>query len=103
MLLPCGKFDEVVNRSDAPIVNVGSGTDLTVAELADLIAEIVGYHGRILFDITKPDGTPRKLLDCGYLESLGWRAQIPLRRGLTSVYDEYRASRSRRACAVLNS
>ena len=68
------------------IVNIGTGTDVTIAELAHLIREVVGYAGRISFDATKPDGTPRKLLDVSRAAGLGWRAAIPLKAGIESTY-----------------
>lgn len=67
-------------------VNVGSGSDLSIAELAALVAEVTGFHGRIAFDPSKPDGTPRKLLDVSRLESLGWTASIKLEDGLREAY-----------------
>ncbi len=78
--------------SDEEHINVGSGSDLTIADLASLIAEVVGFTGRFTFDRTKPDGTPRKLLDVGRLAALGWRARTPLRKGLTATYAWYRAN-----------
>ena len=74
---------------DAP-VNVGCGVDLSIAELARLIAEVVGYRGALVFDPSRPDGTPKKLLDVSRLSSLGWTARIPLRDGLTATYDWFR-------------
>lgn len=71
------------------IVNVGCGEDLTIAELARLIADIVGYQGRILFDSAMPDGTPRKLLDVSRLTALGWRPRIGLRQGIEQTYRWY--------------
>ena len=71
------------------IVNVGVGEDMTVAELAELLRDIVGFGGKIRFDTSKPDGTPRKLLDVSRLRALGWRATIPLRQGLTDTYAWY--------------
>ena len=68
-------------------VNIGSGEDVSVAELAKLIAEITGFSGRIVFDSTKPDGTPRKLLDVSRMKSLGWSARIPLREGIEMTYE----------------
>lgn len=68
------------------IVNVGVGHDLTIGELAQLVREAVGFGGEIVYDATKPDGTPRKLLDVSRLTKLGWQAQIPLRRGIAEVY-----------------
>lgn len=70
-------------------INVGCGSDVTIAELASLVADIVDYQGEIDYDTTKPDGTPRKLLDVSRLATLGWRASIPLRDGVTSTYQEF--------------
>lgn len=67
-------------------VNVGTGEDCTIAELARIMAEIVGFEGSIVFDRSKPDGTPRKLLDVSRMHALGWRASIPLREGLRATY-----------------
>jgi GDP-L-fucose synthase len=72
------------------LVNVGVGEDLSVRELAELVREVVGYEGELRFDPAKPDGTPRKLLDVSRLNALGWRARIPLRRGLEETYGWYR-------------
>lgn len=74
------------NSSD--IVNVGVGTDLSIRELAKLIADVVGYNGELRFDTTKPDGTPRKLMDVTRLRALGWSARIGLREGIERVYAE---------------
>jgi GDP-L-fucose synthase len=68
-------------------VNVGTGTDVPIAELAALVADVVGYDGPVTWDATKPDGTPRKLLDVSKLTALGWRARIGLRDGLKSTYE----------------
>jgi len=81
------------NRSDEDMVNIGTGTDVTIAELARLIARIVGFTGRFVFDSSKPDGTPRKLLDVSRLEALGWRPRIDLEAGIRQTYDWYRGSR----------
>jgi len=72
-------------------VNVGCGRDVTIGELAQLIAGVVGYRGRFAFDASKPDGTPRKLLDIGRLSALGWRPAIDLETGLAETYAWYRA------------
>jgi GDP-L-fucose synthase len=69
-----------------PIVNVGWGEDVTIRELAEIIVSVVGYKGRLVFDPTKPDGTPRKLLDVSRLTGLGWRARIPLESGIERTY-----------------
>ena len=70
-------------------VNVGAGIDLPIAELAALVAEVVGYTGEIRWDRTKPDGTPRKLLDCRRMTALGWAPRISLREGIGSTYRWY--------------
>ncbi|MGE4505438.1 MAG: GDP-L-fucose synthase family protein [Desulfovibrionaceae bacterium] len=75
--------------SDFEHVNVGSGEELSIRELAELVREVTGYAGRIAFDAGKPDGTPRKLLDIAKLTALGWRASIPLREGLARTYAEW--------------
>lgn len=69
-----------------PIVNVGWGEDLTIRELAELVMSVIGYSARLIFDSTKPDGTPRKLLDVARLTGLGWRPRIPLRTGIERTY-----------------
>jgi GDP-L-fucose synthase len=71
-------------------INIGVGEDLPIRELAELVAEIVGYRGELVFDTSKPDGTPRKLLDVSKIHGLGWKAQIGLRDGLTETYRWYR-------------
>jgi GDP-L-fucose synthase len=68
------------------IVNIGSGTDLTIRELAELIAGIVGFSGRLVFDASKPDGTPRKLLDVSRAKAAGWQSRIPLDEGIHQTY-----------------
>jgi GDP-L-fucose synthase len=76
-------------------INIGSGEDLSIRDLAKTIGEIVGYQGRIAFDTTKPDGTPRKLMDVGRMKSLGWRPQVGLRDGLALAYADFLASMRR--------
>jgi len=77
------------NYSDAVPVNVGVGTDMSIAEFATLVAEVVGFDGKIVFDTTKADGTPRKLVDTARMDALGWRAKTPLREGLVMAYQDY--------------
>jgi GDP-L-fucose synthase len=79
--------------SDEEPVNIGAGSDVTIAELARLIADIVGFDGRFLFDPTKPDGTPRKLLDISKITELGWHPGIDLETGIRQTYDWYRTAR----------
>ncbi len=76
------------------IINVGTGTDISIAGLADLLLAVVGYQGVIEYDIGKPDGTPRKLMDVGRLSELGWKARIPLSEGVASTYAWYLANRA---------
>src|SRR5450432_3203831 len=77
------------NYDEAGLVNVGVGTDLSILELAQLIAGITGYTGSIHKDLTKPDGTPRKLMDVSKMKRLGWEARISLEEGIREVYGEY--------------
>jgi len=75
--------------SDLPFLNIGTGEDLTIADFARLVADVVGYEGKIDFDTTRPDGTPRKLLDVSGINALGWRATTPLREGLQRMYADF--------------
>ena len=78
----------LLEKYDSPeIINVGCGADISVRELAELICDVVGFHGELTWDATKPDGTPRKLLDVTKLTNLGWRPTIPLRDGIARTYD----------------
>ena len=77
--------------SDEAPINVGWGRDISIAELARLVADTVGFKGELRFDPSKPDGTPRKLLDTSRLTALGWQPKIPLAAGLASTYDWFRA------------
>lgn len=72
---------------DGPLVNIGTGTDVTIAELAETVMQVVGFKGRIVFDRSKPDGTPRKLMDVGRLTSLGWSAKTDLLTGIGQAYE----------------
>jgi len=80
------------NYDGEDIVNVGVGEDVTIRELADMVQRIVGFDGAVIWDDSKPDGTPRKLLDVSRLHALGWRAQTPLADGIAAVYRWYCAS-----------
>lgn len=77
--------------SSGDLINIGTGQDIAIAEFARVVAEIVGYRGEISFDTSRPDGTPRKLLDIGRLEQLGWRATTSLHDGLKRSYEAYLA------------
>ncbi|MFP5409134.1 MAG: NAD-dependent epimerase/dehydratase family protein, partial [Gammaproteobacteria bacterium] len=71
---------------DSGIVNIGTGSDLPIGELAALVGKVVGFQGEIVFDTSKPDGTPRKLVDVGRILSLGWQSHIGLEEGIRDAY-----------------
>jgi GDP-L-fucose synthase len=75
-------------------INVGAGVDVTIRELTEIVAAVVGYRGRIVWDTSRPDGTPRKLLDVSRLTALGWRAQIGLREGVAKTYASFLAEKA---------
>ena len=79
----------MLNYSDEIHVNMGTGKDLTIGELAEIVKEVVGYKGKIVNDLSKPDGTPRKLLDVSRLESTGWKYKTELKEGIEKVYKWY--------------
>ncbi len=93
MQLPDAKFDALINspgtNAQPPLINIGCGNDLTVRELAETIARVVGFQGQLKFDASKPDGTPRKLLDVSRMEKLGWRPQTGLQEGVALAYKAY--------------
>lgn len=76
------------NYDDVGFVNVGSGSEISISDLANMVKEIVGFQGKIIFDTTKPDGTPRKIMDISRLSSLGWENSIALKQGIEKVYKE---------------
>src|SRR5205823_9813175 len=83
----------LLEKYDSPeIINVGCGEDISIRELAELICDIVGFEGELAWDLTKPDGTPRKLLDITKLRALGWHPTISLRGGITQTYDWFLAN-----------
>ena len=79
----------MLNYSDEIHVNMGTGKDLSIGELAQIVKEVVGYEGKIVNDLSKPDGTPRKLLDVSRLEATGWKYKTELREGIEKVYKWY--------------
>jgi GDP-L-fucose synthase len=89
MDLPDAGFGKLVAPATAPLINIGAGTDQTIAELAALIAEVAGYEGRFIYDASKPDGTPRKLLDVSRIAALGWKSAVDLRRGIALAYGDF--------------
>src|ERR1700732_1454221 len=84
------QFDQLTGEEHAPLINIGCGLDLTIRELAETVADVVGFRGKLVFDDSKPDGTPRKLLDCSRLNSLGWQPATPLRAGLERASQSFR-------------
>jgi GDP-L-fucose synthase len=89
--LPDQRFDALVAPARCPLINVGTGVDQPISELAALIARVVGFKGRLVYDSSKPDGTPRKLMDVQQLRSLGWRASISLEQGIELAYKDFLA------------
>jgi len=90
MGLPDAEFDRLVAPGQAPLINIGAGADQSIAELATLIAEVLGYKGEFVYDASKPDGTPRKLLDVSRMSALGWRPRVALREGIALAYQDFR-------------
>jgi GDP-L-fucose synthase len=84
----------MLNYDSPEIVNVGTGVDVTIRELAEMIQQVTGFKGRLTFDASKPDGTPRKLLDVSKLSGLGWKASIPLEQGVAETYAWYRRQKT---------
>jgi len=80
-------FDSLISNEIPPLINIGTGHDVTIRELASLVAKIVGFEGTLVFDESKPDGTPRKLMDVSKLHALGWHHRIALEDGIRSVYN----------------
>jgi len=79
----------LILEEEIPIINVGSGVDLSIRELADMVAKTAGFDGRVCWDATQPDGMPRKLLDVSKLRSLGFRCNISLNQGISQMVDQY--------------
>lgn len=86
---PEERLESLFSEVHPPLVNVGCGTDLTIRELAELIRQIVGFPGKLVFDTTKPDGTMRKLLNVNKMTQLGWQASTSMRDGITMAYQTY--------------
>jgi GDP-L-fucose synthase len=82
-------FDDLVNPDQCPIINMGSGDEISIHDLAFKVAKIIGYKGQITFDHSKPDGTPRKLLDSSRLHELGWKINTNLDEGIRIAYQDY--------------
>ena len=88
----CAFLLKLTNPPD--LINVGTGTDVTIKELTELVASVTGFKGKITWDSTKPDGTPRKLMDVARLTALGWKAKVGLREGVEKTYASYLAEKA---------
>ena len=87
MQLEPARFDALLNEEQAPLVNIGTGEDCTIRELAETVARVVGFGGELIFDTSKPDGTPRKLMDVSCMHGLGWRHTVELGDGIRRTYE----------------
>lgn len=88
------RYNALTDPSQCPLVNVGTGKDLTIRELAEICAEVVGYHGRFVHDTSKPDGTIQKVLDVSKINELGWTASTGLKEGISLTYKEFGATQA---------
>jgi GDP-L-fucose synthase len=87
MKLPDSRFQTLLNSEEPPLINIGTGHDLSIRELAELACCVIGFEGTLEFDTTKPDGTPQKLLDVSRIHALGWQARTTLEEGIRRTYD----------------
>lgn len=88
------RYNALTDPNQCPLVNVGTGKDLTIRELAEICAEVVGYHGRFVHDTSKPDGTIQKVLDVSKINELGWTASTGLKEGISLTYKEFGATQA---------
>jgi GDP-L-fucose synthase len=86
MNLDEAKFTSLLNPERAPLINIGTGEDLSIREIAELVCHVLGFDGQLVFDHTKPDGTPRKLTDSSRIQALGWRPKLSLAEGIKLAY-----------------
>lgn len=89
MALPDDEFSALLSRWERPLINIGCGKDQTIAEIAAVVRKVVGFTGDVIFDPKMPDGTPRKLLDIGRIQQLGWRPTVSLEEGIALAYQAY--------------
>jgi GDP-L-fucose synthase len=83
-------YGTLFNETDPPLINIGTGEDVTIRELAETVSRVLGYSGSLVFDTTKPDGTPRKLMDVRRLHALGWRHTTSLEEGIRRTWEKVR-------------
>ncbi|HQW84854.1 MAG TPA: NAD-dependent epimerase/dehydratase family protein, partial [Ferruginibacter sp.] len=81
------------NYNEKEFINIGCGEDLSIKELAELVKEVIGYTGNMVFDTSKPDGTPRKLMDVSKINAIGWRYTTPLKEGIIKAYADFLENR----------
>jgi len=82
-------YSSLLTPHSSPLVNIGCGEDVTIRELAEMVKDVVGFKGKLVFDTTKPDGTPRKLLDIQRLRQLGWQPKTGLHDGIVGAYQDF--------------
>lgn len=87
MNLPEDVYQSLLTEDEPPLINIGTGEDLTIRELAELISKVLGFKGEFVYDSSRPDGTPRKLLDVGKIHSLGWKAKVSLEAGIGLTWE----------------
>lgn len=87
-----GNAESALGKFEPPLINIGVGNDITIKQLAELVKETVGFEGNIVFDTSKPDGTPRKLMDVGLLNRMGWYSRTPMQEGLARAYMDFKQS-----------
>jgi GDP-L-fucose synthase len=90
MNLDDNRYNSLLTENEPPLINIGSGEDVTVRELAETVAKVLGFKGRLVFDTTKPDGTPRKLMDSSHLHALGWHHTTSLDEGIRRTWEQVR-------------
>ena len=84
--LPEKLYESLTSKDEAPLINIGTGEDLTIRELAELVARILDFECELIFDTSRQDGTPQKLLDVSRIHALGWKAQVSLEEGIQRTY-----------------
>ncbi|MEZ4305923.1 MAG: GDP-L-fucose synthase [Nitrospirales bacterium] len=89
MMLPHESFDNLLSYKAGPVINIGTGKGMTIRQLVEMIQRIIGFHGQVQWDSTKPDGTMKKVLDVSRLQGLGWTPQVSLETGIKKTYDWY--------------
>jgi GDP-L-fucose synthase len=90
MNLPDAEFTKLLSDDEPPLINIGTGEDLSIREIAELVCKVVGFGGELRFDPSRPDGTPRKLCDVSKIQALGWKATTSLEEGIRRTYETVR-------------